>query len=151
MWQCHPFSGMLSSMDLVEVNPQLGTPSQQESTINAGVDVILAAMGKRKQGNVPVGYEIPIPWDESNRFAPQKSEEAERLRRERNVQRWKKWESRSSLCILWELIISIICFPWINCMYNLRHFVDVNQMIILVTLTKWSNIEWKIEKGVQLV
>ncbi|XP_041469474.1 arginase-1-like [Lytechinus variegatus] len=78
---------MLSSMDLVEVNPQLGSPSQQESTINAGVDVILAALGKRKEGNVPVGYEISIPWDDNERFVTQKSDEAERQRRERNVQR----------------------------------------------------------------
>ncbi|XP_072163630.1 arginase, hepatic-like [Diadema setosum] len=80
-------TGLLSSMDLVEVNPQLGSQSQQESTINAAVDVILAALGKRKQGNCPADFEIPIPWKEEDRLEAKAASlaERERLRRETNV------------------------------------------------------------------
>ncbi len=51
----------MSVVDLVEVNPQLGTPAQQQATVQTAVDVLMAAIGKRREGNTPPDYKIPDP------------------------------------------------------------------------------------------
>ncbi|XP_072031873.1 arginase-1-like [Amphiura filiformis] len=54
-------TNLMSVVDLVEVNPQLGTPAQQEATVQTAVDVLMAAIGKRREGNTPPDYKIPDP------------------------------------------------------------------------------------------
>lgn len=60
MPNCLP--GLLSAMDLVEVNPELGTPYQRAKTMEAACAIIMGALGKPRQG-VPYhpGFEIPLP------------------------------------------------------------------------------------------
>ena len=51
----------MSVVDLVEVNPQLGTPAEQQGTVKAAVDILMAAIGKRREGNTPLGFKVPEP------------------------------------------------------------------------------------------
>ncbi|XP_077986198.1 arginase-1-like [Glandiceps talaboti] len=54
-------TGLLAGMDLAEVNPELGNEEQQEQTVNAAVEIITAAVGKKRYGNTPSDYELPKP------------------------------------------------------------------------------------------
>ncbi|XP_055337380.1 arginase-1-like [Paramacrobiotus metropolitanus] len=55
-------SGQLSAMDLVEVNPELGTPYQRAKTMEAAIAIISGALGKPRQGVPPKpGFVLPIP------------------------------------------------------------------------------------------
>ena len=51
----------LTGIDLVEVNPELGNKHDQELTLFTATEVIAACFGKRRKGNVPPNFEIPIP------------------------------------------------------------------------------------------
>lgn len=47
-------------MDLVEVNPALGTGRDSEKTVGAAIEVILAGCGYNRKGLVPRSSQIPI-------------------------------------------------------------------------------------------
>jgi arginase len=49
----------LTGIDLVEVNPELGTKRDQELTLFTAVEIIAACFGKRRKGNVPADYVLP--------------------------------------------------------------------------------------------
>ena len=51
-------AGQLKAMDLVEVNPTLGTASDQQKTVQSAIDIIAACFGKRSM-YVPPGYQLP--------------------------------------------------------------------------------------------
>jgi len=51
----------LTGIDLVEVNPELGNKHDQELTLFTATEVIAACFGKRRKGNVPPNFQIPIP------------------------------------------------------------------------------------------
>uniref|UniRef100_A0A8C5C267 Arginase n=2 Tax=Gadus morhua TaxID=8049 RepID=A0A8C5C267_GADMO len=55
-------TGLLSAVDLVEVNPQQGTTEAQvQSTVDIAVDVLLGCFGRRRAGNHPADYCLPEP------------------------------------------------------------------------------------------
>ncbi|CAL8284239.1 unnamed protein product [Merluccius merluccius] len=55
-------TGLLSAVDLVEVNPKQGTTEAQVlSTVQTAVDVLLGCFGRRRGGNHPAGYRLPEP------------------------------------------------------------------------------------------
>ncbi|XP_051866191.1 arginase-2, mitochondrial [Pristis pectinata] len=55
-------SGMLSAMDLVEVNPKLATTDEElNSTVNIAVDVICFSLGQAREGSHGKCDEIPTP------------------------------------------------------------------------------------------
>ncbi|KAJ3608477.1 hypothetical protein NHX12_025524 [Muraenolepis orangiensis] len=55
-------TGLLSAVDLVEVNPQQGrTEAQVMSTVETAVDVLLGCFGRLRGGNPPEDYSIPEP------------------------------------------------------------------------------------------
>ena len=45
----------------MEVNPQLGSDSDQAITLATAVEVMAACFGKRRTGSIPGGYELPRP------------------------------------------------------------------------------------------
>ena len=51
----------LTGIDLVEVNPELGTKREQDLTLFTACEVIAACFGKRRKGNVPPNYQLPVP------------------------------------------------------------------------------------------
>ena len=53
--------GKLSAIDLVEVNPELGSELEQELTLNTAVEVLSACFGKRRKGNVQSDYQLIRP------------------------------------------------------------------------------------------
>lgn len=55
-------AGLLSAVDLVEVNPLLGpNPQAVQSTVHTAVDLLLACFGRRREGNPPSDYQLPEP------------------------------------------------------------------------------------------
>ena len=44
-------SGTMSSMDIVEINPSIGSESDVKTTLNSAKAVILAALGNNRGGN----------------------------------------------------------------------------------------------------
>lgn len=54
-------SGRLSCLDIVEVNPSLGSESDRKRTIKSTVDVVSHFFGKRHEGNVSAEVKLPIP------------------------------------------------------------------------------------------
>ncbi|XP_042364471.1 arginase-1 [Plectropomus leopardus] len=55
-------TGLLSAVDLVEVNPLRGqTEEDVRSTVNTAVDVLLACFGRRRGGNHSPDYHLPEP------------------------------------------------------------------------------------------
>ncbi|XP_077986201.1 arginase, hepatic-like [Glandiceps talaboti] len=56
-------TGLLAGIDMAEVNPELGNKKQQEQTVNAAVEIITAAVGKKRYGNTPRDYELPKATD----------------------------------------------------------------------------------------
>lgn len=55
-------TGLLSAVDLVEVNPRQGaTEAQVLSTVETAVDVLLGCFGRLREGNPPTDYRIPEP------------------------------------------------------------------------------------------
>uniref|UniRef100_A0AAZ3QA68 arginase n=1 Tax=Oncorhynchus tshawytscha TaxID=74940 RepID=A0AAZ3QA68_ONCTS len=55
-------TGLLSAVDMVEVNPKRGrTDDEISSTVNAAVDLIRGCFGKLREGNHPADYKMPLP------------------------------------------------------------------------------------------
>lgn len=52
-------TGMMSAMDLVEVNPTIGTQEDKERTINCAISLIGGALGQKRRGEYPENYELP--------------------------------------------------------------------------------------------
>lgn len=46
-------TGRLDAVDLVEVNPTIGTPEDIAKTVEAAVLILKAACGEHRWGNVP--------------------------------------------------------------------------------------------------
>lgn len=72
---CFVLSGLLSALDLVEVNPQLAA-SEEEAKATAGlaVDVIASSFGQTREGGHIVYDQLPTP------SSPDESESEERVR-----------------------------------------------------------------------
>lgn len=55
-------SGLLSAVDLVEVNPLRGqTEGQVHSTVSTAVDILLGCFGRLREGNHLPDYSLPEP------------------------------------------------------------------------------------------
>ncbi|CAK6983012.1 arginase-1 [Scomber scombrus] len=55
-------TGLLSAVDLVEVNPLRGrTEEEVQSTVRTAVDVLLGCFGRLREGNHPADYLMPEP------------------------------------------------------------------------------------------
>jgi len=54
-------TGLLTMMDLVEVNPDLGSPEDQKKTMDAASEIIGAWYGRRSKFQIPPGYSVPFP------------------------------------------------------------------------------------------
>lgn len=54
-------TGRLRAIDLVEINPALGSDSDRKRTIEAGLYVLKAALGFSRRGTVPRGVlDLPV-------------------------------------------------------------------------------------------
>lgn len=54
-------TGRLGAMDLVEVNPSIGTEKDVQTTIEAAIHIILAAFGHNRRGLRPnQAHELPL-------------------------------------------------------------------------------------------
>jgi arginase len=53
-------TGTLGAMDLVEVNPSIGTAQDVKTTVEAARQIIKAGFGLRRRGNAPL-FELDIP------------------------------------------------------------------------------------------
>ncbi len=54
--------GLLSAVDMVEVNPKQGkTEDGINSTVNAAVDLLLGCFGRVREGSHESDYQIPNP------------------------------------------------------------------------------------------
>ena len=57
-----PPPGLLSAVDLVEVNPLRGQSEDAvESTVGTALDLLLACFGRLRAGNHPPDYVLPEP------------------------------------------------------------------------------------------
>uniref|UniRef100_A0A3Q2EEQ7 Arginase 1 n=1 Tax=Cyprinodon variegatus TaxID=28743 RepID=A0A3Q2EEQ7_CYPVA len=55
-------TGLLSAVDLVEVNPLRGqTEGQVHSTVSTAVDILLGCFGRLREGNHLLDYSLPEP------------------------------------------------------------------------------------------
>ncbi|KAL8589764.1 hypothetical protein ACOMHN_027272 [Nucella lapillus] len=54
-------TGRLSCMDVVEVNPVLGSDDDRKMTVRSTVDVVAHFFGQRREGNVSTGFQMPLP------------------------------------------------------------------------------------------
>ncbi|XP_074519421.1 arginase-1 [Halichoeres trimaculatus] len=55
-------TGLLSAVDLVEVNPLRGqTEREVQSTVSTAVDLVLGCFGRLREGNHPADYRLPEP------------------------------------------------------------------------------------------
>lgn len=62
-------AGLLSVMDLVEVNPVLGaTPEAVEATASLAVDVIASSLGQSRDGAHSTIHEIPAGNDDTEQL-----------------------------------------------------------------------------------
>lgn len=54
--------GLLSGVDMVEVNPLRGqTEHAIQSTVNTAVDLLLGCFGRRREGNHALDFPLPEP------------------------------------------------------------------------------------------
>lgn len=61
--------GLLSAMDLVEVNPSLGAnPEATEATASLAVDVIASSLGQSREGAHSTIHEIPAGKDDTEQL-----------------------------------------------------------------------------------
>lgn len=68
-------SGLLSALDLVEVNPQLAASEEEvKATAGLAVDVIASSFGQTREGGHIVYDQLPTP------SSPDESESKERVR-----------------------------------------------------------------------
>lgn len=49
----------VSGIDLVEINPDLGSQREQSTTIAASAEILYAFFGKRTQSTIPDNFELP--------------------------------------------------------------------------------------------
>ncbi|XP_074660800.1 arginase-1-like [Tubulanus polymorphus] len=56
-------TGRLAVMDLMEVNPNIGTQQDVQRTVWAANEMILTGMGKRRSGTLPVHFKPPARLD----------------------------------------------------------------------------------------
>lgn len=54
-------TGRLSCLDVVEVNPSLGSLNERKITIKSTAAVVSHFFGKKREGNVQASYQIPMP------------------------------------------------------------------------------------------
>jgi len=54
-------TGLMTMMDLVEVNPELGTEADQRKTMDAASEIIGAWYGRRSKLQIAPDYKIPSP------------------------------------------------------------------------------------------
>ncbi|XP_038073571.1 arginase, hepatic-like [Patiria miniata] len=54
-------TGLVNMIDVVEVNPELGSQMEEEKTSKAAVNIICAALGETRMGYVPPDYHLPKP------------------------------------------------------------------------------------------
>lgn len=67
--------GLLSALDLVEVNPRLAASDEEaKATASLAVDVIASSFGQTREGGHTVYEQLPPP------SSPHESENAERVR-----------------------------------------------------------------------
>jgi arginase len=67
--------GLLSALDLVEVNPRLATSEEEaKATASLAVDVIASSFGQTREGSHIVYGQLPTP------SSPDESENEERVR-----------------------------------------------------------------------
>lgn len=58
----HRPAGLLSGVDMVEVNPLRGqTEEDVKSTVNTAVDLLLGCFGRLREGNHPPDFRLPEP------------------------------------------------------------------------------------------
>lgn len=56
-------AGLLSAVDMVEVNPLRGqTEKDVQSTVSTAVDLLLGCFGRLREGNHSSDYSLPEPW-----------------------------------------------------------------------------------------
>ena len=59
---CFVFSGLLSALDLVEVNPRLAVSEEEaKATASLAVDVIASSFGQTREGGHVVYDQLPTP------------------------------------------------------------------------------------------
>lgn len=59
---CARSAGLLSAVDMVEVNPLRGqTEEDVRSTVSTAVDLLLGCFGHLRGGNHPPDYRLPEP------------------------------------------------------------------------------------------
>lgn len=72
---CFVSSGLLSALDLVEVNPRLAVSEEEaKATASLAVDVIASSFGQTREGGHVVYDQLPTP------SSPDESESEERVR-----------------------------------------------------------------------
>jgi arginase len=54
-------TGLVNMVDVVEVNPELGSQAEEEKTSKAAVNIICAALGETRMGYVPPDYQLRKP------------------------------------------------------------------------------------------
>ncbi|XP_008568546.1 PREDICTED: arginase-2, mitochondrial-like [Galeopterus variegatus] len=67
-------TGLLSALDLVEVNPQATSEEEAKATASLAVDVIASSFGQTREGGHIVYDQLPTPR------CPDESENEERVR-----------------------------------------------------------------------
>lgn len=56
-------TGLLSAVDVVEVNPKRGKREEEvHLTASVAVDLVLSCFGRVREGSHPADYKIPDPW-----------------------------------------------------------------------------------------
>lgn len=53
-------TGRLGAMDIVEVNPSIGSEKEVQITVDAAMHVILAAFGHNRRGHRPIDESLPL-------------------------------------------------------------------------------------------
>lgn len=53
-------TGRLAAIDLVEVNPSLGSAADVRTTVQAALQLLVAAFGHSRLGNMPRQRELPL-------------------------------------------------------------------------------------------
>lgn len=55
-------TGRLRSVDITEINPELGNESDLKKTVDSAIHLLKASCGTQRSGNLPLNaYELPKP------------------------------------------------------------------------------------------
>lgn len=54
-------TGRLAAVDLVEVNPAIGSEDDVAKTVDAAIEILKAACGTVRKGVLPIDIDIPKP------------------------------------------------------------------------------------------